>query len=44
MLGDIAAFGTWWGQSRITLGELEAPRDATRHKLDMFLLELGYRA
>jgi hypothetical protein len=44
MLGDIATFGTWWDQSRITLGELEAFRDAARAKLESFLVELGYRA
>jgi hypothetical protein len=44
MLGDIAAFETWWDQSRITLGELEASRGTTRAKLESFLVELGYRA
>jgi hypothetical protein len=44
MIGDIATFGTWWDQSRITLGELEASRDSARRILNGFLLELGYQS
>ena len=40
----VAAFETWWGKYRITLGELEVSREAARAKLDGFLVELGYRA
>jgi hypothetical protein len=42
MLGDIAAFETWWDQSRIILGELEASRETARTRLEDFLFELGY--
>ncbi|OQA30012.1 MAG: hypothetical protein BWY56_02586 [Acidobacteria bacterium ADurb.Bin340] len=40
----VAAFETWWDKYRVTLGELEASRDAARTKLEGFLVELGYRA
>jgi len=40
----VAAFETWWDKYRITLGELEASRDAARTKLEGFLVELGYRS
>jgi type I restriction enzyme M protein len=40
----VAAFEMWWEKYRITLGELEASRDAARTKLEGFLVELGYRA
>jgi type I restriction enzyme M protein len=39
----VAAFETWWDKYRVTLGELEASRDAARAKLESFLVELGYR-
>ncbi len=39
----VAAFETWWDKYRVTLGELEASRDAARTKLEDFLVELGYR-
>jgi hypothetical protein len=44
MIGDIATFGTWWDQSRIILGELEASRDGARLELEGFMVELGYQA
>jgi len=40
----VSAFETWWDKYRITLGELEASRDAVRTKLESFMVELGYRA
>jgi type I restriction enzyme M protein len=40
----VAAFQTWWDKYRVTLGELEAARDAARSKLEGFLVELGYRS
>ena len=40
----VAAFETWWDKYRVTLGELEASRDAARTKLEGFLVELGYRS
>lgn len=40
----VAAFEVWWDKYRVTLGELEASREAARTKLEGFLVELGYRA
>ena len=39
----VTSFEVWWDKYRITLGELEASRDAARTKLEGFLVELGYR-
>jgi type I restriction enzyme M protein len=40
----VAAFEMWWDKYRVTLGELEASREAARNKLESFLVELGYQA
>ncbi len=40
----VAAFETWWDKYRVTLGELEASRDAARLKLERFLIDLAYRS
>jgi type I restriction enzyme M protein len=40
----VSAFECWWDKYRVTLGELEASRDAARTKLGSYLVELGYQA
>ena len=38
----IAAFETWWDKYRVTLGDIEAERDAAARELEGFLEGLGY--
>ncbi|MCG5494655.1 type I restriction-modification system subunit M [Ectothiorhodospira variabilis] len=38
----IAAFETWWDKYRVTLGEIEAERDAAARELRGYLEGLGY--
>jgi type I restriction enzyme M protein len=40
--GVVAAVENWWDKYKVTLGEIEAKRDASRAKLDEHLRRLGY--